>query len=254
MLIICNNLSTHNQDINEAVQNKDSQKIKDIISQAVESGFNALELDATNSTNEAEALHFLLDQVDNPELTLVIKIKNPATYDQVIPSMKRSGILNPVDITLDQADTVFPMLKRLEDDWKVLFTQDYGEDTVSNEIEGSKKVIAKAEQEGILPERIYVEPLTQPIKTNNNTYIKMKRILDAFSNVYPSMNYYINLLLAADGLKDEVILVNDFISMSIQIGVEAFSLDLDHKEHIETINAAIALLNQNGGISAYLKK
>ena len=42
--------------------------------------------------------------------------------------------------------------------------------------------------------------------------------------------------------------------MSIQIGIEAFALDFNHKEHIQTINAAQALLNLNGGLSDYLKK
>ena len=171
MLIICNDLTTNNPEVKKAIDNKDAGPIKDIVAQAKENGYNALELDATSSDNEPEALLFILNQIEDTDLTLVLRINDTSVYEKVIPQMKCSGIVNPVDITLKQAEVVFPMLKKLDDDWKVLFTQDYGEDTVSNEIEGSKQVISKAEQEGILPERIYVEPLTEPIKTNNNCYI-----------------------------------------------------------------------------------
>lgn len=251
MLIICNDLNTEKDNVKEAVANKDANAINAIVNDAIAKGFNALELYAGNLEDEAEGLSFLADTVENSGLTLIYRIKNSDVYDKVLPNVK-SGIVNPVELTPDQADDVFPLLNKLEEDWKVLFTQTFGDGAISPEVEGYEVLISKAEQQGILPERIYYEPISDPIKGSDHSFIKMKRMLDAFSNGYPSINFYINLPLAAKGLKDEVALMNALVALSEAIGVNAFSMDLEHAEHIEAINAAAALLDLNGGLKAYL--
>lgn len=255
MLIICNNLTTEKPEIKEAVENKNSSAINNIVAEAKEAGFNALELYAGNTDDEASNLLFLAQSVENSELTLVLRVKNLNTYEAVLPSLKVAGLINPVDISDEQAANVFPLIKKLADGWKLILTQTYNEkDTIHSEVEGLRDIIVKAELEGILPERIYFEPVGEPMVSSKKPFIKMKRMLDAFRNGYPSMNFYLNLSLVADGLVNQDVLMDVYIGLSTFVGVNAFAFDLSHKAHIQAIEAAVALCDDGENFQNYLGK
>lgn len=253
MLLICNDLSTQDPTIKEAVKNKDAKAILEIAQEAKKIGFDYLELDATNLEDEAEGLQFLLDSIQETDLKFILRIKNNSVYDKVLPNLKRAGIIAPQRLSDKDALEVFSILKELDEGWGVLFTQTFGDDTVSTEVEGLHKLISKAEQEGIMPERQFMEPIGEPLIKNNRSFAKMKRMVDAFSNSYPSINFYVNLPLAAQGLDDEVTLMNVFVGMADLIGVNAFSFSTKHKAHLKAIKAADALLDSDGDLESYLK-
>lgn len=252
MLIINNDLCMCNDKIKNAVETNDTEVITSIVNQAKEAGFNAISVCAGSSDDEAGNLLYLIDQVKNSGLDVVIRIKNVETYEKVLPKLSFSGIVNPVKLTMAQADEVFPLLKKLADGWKVLITQPFGDESVSAEVEDSIPLIKKAESQGILPDRIYFDPVGKPIDQDNAVYLDTKRKIDAMKNSYPQMNFYLSLSKVAEGLHDEMTLVDAFITLAMECYVNAYAFGLDHKGHIKTLDAAMALLD--GKVQDYLKK
>lgn len=252
MLLICNDITTKNQQILEALENKDAQCFKDIASKAKYEGFNYLEIFAGNTGKEADSLNFIIDSIKDIDIKLVIRSSNISALKQVIPSISNPGIIAPTELTIDGTGEIFDLVESLDDDWGILFTQTFGDDSIHSEIENMKVYVSKAEQEGILPNLLYVEPLSKSIASENNFYIKMKRLLDSFRNSYPDMNFYINLPQVTKGLDDQVTLVNTFVGIADLIGVNAFSFNSNHEAHIKAIKAADAILNNK--VDDYLKE
>lgn len=253
MLIICNDLSTKNATVLDAINSKNTDAIQAIVSKATDLGFNALELYAGDLENEAEALLFLIDAIQDSNLKLILKVKDDSVYEQILPKVGKDGIIAPQALSVEEASKIFPILRQLGDTWGILFTQTYGNDSVSREVTGLEKLISKAEQEGVMPEKMYMEPIGKPLVDGDHSFLKMKRMLDAFSNSYPAMNFYIDLPLAADGLVDATTLVNVFIGMAYQSGVNAFAFSTEHTAHLEAIKAAEALLDYADGLKQYTK-
>lgn len=252
MLIINNDLCMCNDVTKKAVESKDTEAITSIVNKAKEAGFNAISVCAGSSDNEADNLLYLIDQVKDSGLKVVIRIKNTETYEKVLPELSFSGIINPVKLTMKQADIVFPLLKKLADGWEVLITQPFGDDSVSAEVEDSIPLIRKAESQGILPNRIYFDPVGKPIDQDNAVYLDTKTKIDAIKNSYPQMNFYLNLSKVAEGLHNEMTLVNAFITLVMECHVNAYAFGLDHKDHIKTLEATMALLDSK--VQDYLKK
>ncbi len=251
MLIINNDLCMRNADVKNAVETKNPDAIVSIVNQAKEAGFNAISVCAGKSENEAEDLLFLIDQVKDSGLKVVIRARSAETYEAILPKLDFAGIINPVKLTMEQADKVFPLIKKLADGWEVLFTQPFGDDSISAEVEGSISLIRKAEQEGIMPNLIYFDPVGKPIDEDNMVYLDTKTKVDAMKNAYPQMNFYVSLSKVAAGLKDEMALVDAYISLVMQCHVNAYAFDLDHKGHIKALKATMALLD--GKVQDYLK-
>lgn len=240
-----------NADVKKAVETKNPDAIASIVNQAKDAGFNAISVCAGKTENEAENLQFLIDQVKDSGLKVVIRARSAETFEKVIPSLSTPGIINPVKLTLEQADSLFSLIKSLEEGWEVLFTQPFGDNSVSAEVEDSISLIRKAEQEGIMPNRIYFDPVGTPIDDDNAVYLDTKTKIDGMHNVYPQMNFYVNLAKVAKGLKDEMALVDAYCSLVMECHVNAYAFGLDHKQHIKPLKATMALLD--GKVKDYLK-
>lgn len=253
MLTICNDLTTQNSAVELAVKNKDKDFIAQIAKEAKNTGFDCLELYAANTEDEAEALLFIIDSVKESDLELLLRIKDASTYKKVLPKVYRPGIIAPVELSGSQAQQVFDILKNLDEGWDILFTQAFSDGSAEPDVEELLSIISKAEQAGIMPDLIYIEPLAAPLIEDNRSLTKMRRSINAFINSWPEINFYLDLPLIAKGLDDETTLMNVFIGMANMAGVSAFSFSTEHESHLEAIKAAQALLNDNGGIQEFVK-
>lgn len=254
MNLICNNLTTKNPEVKEAVEKKDSDYLKKVADTAKSEGFNYLEIYVGDCDDEVECIKFVVESTRDTRLKYVIRSCEESTFEALISELSVPGILAPINVTEDLALKLFSLILNSGKEWGILFTQTYGKDTLHSEIEGMTHLISKAEQHGILPEFLYIEPLSISIATDNNCYIKMKRMVDAFRNMYPDINFYLNLPQVTEGLNDQVTLVNVFVGIADLIGVNSFAFNLEHKAHLQAIEAAEAILDRDLTITDYLEK
>ncbi len=256
MLLISDDITIKNEKFKQAIAERDPEPILEIAKLADERGFSHLEIDVDGlGPDESDALLFIAQTLEAyPALKLVLRADDNATYLDVLPKIKQTGIIAPKKISEAEAVKIFTLINKLGDTWGVLFTQTYGKDTVSSEVEGMLELIRKAEQEGLMPELQYMEPLSRPLISEPNNFIRMKRMLDAFLNSYPDMNFYLYLPLVAEGLEDESILMNVFLGMANLIGVNAFCFSVYHEDHLKALRAAQAIQNDDVTVKEFVSK
>lgn len=252
MLLICNDLSTQYGPVKEAVDKKDGAFIADIAESAKKQGFEYLELFAGGAEgDEAENLLFMIVSADVAGLKYVLRVKDTAVYKTVLDKVKTPALLAPEDLTLQNAKDFFPLLSKLDEGWTLLISHVFGDDAVHDEFEEFNNFIHDAQLEGIMPERLYIAPQTAPLASNPNSFTKLRRLIDAFKNIYPEIKFYTDVQAIADSAQGEETLIETFIGMAAMAGIDAASMGSKEHGQIGAALAANAILGEEGAFEAY---
>ena len=184
---------------------------------------------------------------------LPICIDSPSVHvlKEVLPLIKRSGIINSVSGEGEKCEVIFPLLQG--NDWKIiaLMCDDEGiPSQVDRKIEIAVRIIEKAAKYGIQPDRIFIDPLVLSLSAVNHAMLDFMEAIRIIKSKYPNVRTTSGLSNISYGVPSRKIINMNFLTLALSAGMDSAIIDPTNKDVYATILAAEALLNKD----KYLRK
>lgn len=232
----------------KAIEEKDAAFIRDLAVKQADAGADYIDVCAsTNPSIEGETLKWLIDIVqDAVDTPLCVDSPNPRTIKEVLPYVKKAGLINSVSLEGDKCDIIFPVMEGTP--WQVVaLTCDNNgiPADVEKRVEIAKALVAKAESYGITPDRIHIDPLVIALSTDNQALLKFIETTKAVKALYPTINITSGLSNISFGMPLRRIVNQVALSLAISAGMNSAIIDPCNRETLATLLAAEALLGHD---------
>ncbi len=245
MIIIGEKINGSIPSTGKAIEAKDAAFIRDLAIKQSEAGANYIDVCASVSDDrEMEVMKWLIDIVqDAVDTPIAVDSPNAETCVACIPFCKKPGIINSVSGEGNKIEVVFPVIADTKWDVIALLSDDTGiPKCAADRLRVFDKIMAKAKEYGIAPNRIHIDPLVEMLCTSEDGIAMVVEVMTEIKKQYPTIHITgaasnISFNLPARKLLNQV-----FISLSMNAGMDSAILDPLDRGMLGTIYATEAML------------
>ena len=239
-----------------AIAERDADFIRDLAIRQTEAGAHYLDVCAGTSPElERDTLAWLIEVVqDTVETPICIDSPDAEVLRDVLPLIKRPGIINSVSGEGDKCDVIYPLLK--DSDWKVIaLTCDNAGIPADAErkVKIGLKLIDKAEDYGVTPDRIFIDPLVLSLSVVNDALLNFNEAIRQIKEKYPTVHFTSGLSNISFGMPKRKLINQNFLAFAIQAGMDSAIMDPTDTAMYAGILAAEVLLGRDRFCRAYNK-
>lgn len=204
-----------------ALKEGDWDVIKEDVIKQVEAGADVLDVNVSMADAEEadllpEVIKVVMDTVDIP---LCIDTSSQAALEAALDVYEGRPIVNSVTGEESSLSTVLPLVKKYD---AAVIGLAMDEEGIQNDPEKrasvARKIVERAESEGIPPENVIIDCLTLTIGTDTkNALITLDSIKKVKQDL--GVNMTLGISNISFGMPDRTLLNSSFLSMAIQSGV-----------------------------------
>ena len=255
MIIIGEKINGSIPAVAEAIAKRDGEFIKERARVQAEAGADYIDCCASVKDNEAETLRWMIDCIQ--EVTdLPISIDSPSAdvLAEVYTHCKRPGIFNSVSGEGDKIEKIFPILAANKG-WKVvaLLSDDTGiPKCAADRLRVFDKIMAKAEEYGIAPGRIFIDPLVEMLCTSENGIETNTTVISTVRERYPSIHIAAAVSNISYNLPVRKMINLGFTVLAMNAGMDSAILDPTNRDMMGLIYATEALLGNDDYCMEYI--
>ena len=125
--------------------------------------------------------------------------------------------------------------------------------TVEQRVEVGAELIGKLTSAGVPIERIYVDPLIQPISVDTNMGLAALGAISKIRADFPGVNTICGLSNISFGLPERRIINRSFLALCISYGLSAVILDPTDKQLMTTLITTEMLLGRDEYCQSYIE-
>jgi 5-methyltetrahydrofolate--homocysteine methyltransferase len=246
MIIIGEKINGAIPAVGKAIQARDAGAIKALAEAQERGGADYLDICAgTPPEQERDTLLWLLDAAQSvTELPVCIDSPVPEILLQVLPHIKKPGIINSVSGEGTKCELIFPFL-RDHDEWKVIvLTCDNGGIPAEAErkISIALDLIAKAADSGIAPNRLFIDPLVLSLSAVGDAMIQFMEAVKGIKTAHPDVHITSGLSNISYGMPARGLVNRNFLTLALGAGMDSAIMDPTNRGMMENVYAAEALL------------
>ncbi len=168
MIIIGENIHVIAGAVNQAIKERDSKPIQDLVKGQVQAGADYIDLNLGPLTkNTEETIQWVINTVqDVTDLPLSLDTMNPVAMEAGLPLCKKRPLINSASGKKDSKEQMLPLVKKYACDGIVSVINDSGmPPDVEMKTESIMDTVAYANELGIPNEDIWVDPIVMPVST-----------------------------------------------------------------------------------------
>jgi 5-methyltetrahydrofolate--homocysteine methyltransferase len=249
MIIIGEKINGAIPSVGKAIQARDAGAIRALAEAQERAGADYLDICAgTPPEQESDALLWLLDVVQScSELPVCIDSPAPETLLQVLPHIKKPGIINSVSGEGAKRESLFPFLQD-HGEWKVvvLTCDDAGIPADADRKTGiALDLIAQAADAGIAPDRLFIDPLALSLSAVGDTMIQFMDAVRRIKAAHPDAHITSGLSNISYGMPARGLINRNFLTLALGAGMDSAIMDPTNRAIMENIYATEALLGQD---------
>jgi len=239
----------------EAIEAKNESYLKELALAQTEAG--ALYLDICAGTRpevERETLEWLIglvqDTVDTP---LCVDSSNPQLIVDLLPLVKRPGLVNSVSKEAGKTEAVFPAIA--EGGWSVVaLTCDTSgiPDDPQKKFEIAARIIQEADDYGIAHERLFIDPCVTTLATKQSSLVSFCEAVRMIKAEYPEVHITSGLSNISFGMPYRKIINMQFLALAMAAGMDSAIMDPLSTDMQATLFATDALLGNDEYCMSYL--
>lgn len=258
MIIIGEKINGSIPAVAEAIAKRDAEFIKNRARMQAEA--NATFIDCCASVpeeQEVETLKWMIDCIQ--EVTdLPISIDSPSAdvLAQVYSYCKRPGLFNSVSGEGNKIDVIFPIMAKEENKkWEViaLLSDDTGiPKSAADRLRVFDKIMAKAKEYGISPNRIHIDPLVEMLCTSEDGIAMNIEVITKVREMYPSIHITAAVSNISFNLPVRKLINFGFTVLAMNAGLDSAILDPTNKDMLGLIYATEALLGEDDYCMEYI--
>ena len=256
MLIVGELINASREAIATAIENQDQEAIQQIAKDQYEAGANYIDVNAGVFVGkESEYLEWLVKTVqtvvDGP---CCIDSPDPKAIEAALSVHKGSPMINSISLEKERYDSLLPIVAGT--DMKVIalcMSDDGMPETADDRLAIADKLINGLLQKNVPIENIYVDPLVQPVSTNNIFGVEFLEAIERIIETFKGIHTVCGLSNISYGLPNRPFLNQTFMSMAIAKGLDGAIINPLDKKMMANIIAAAMLTGKDDFCTNYLK-
>jgi len=248
MIIVGEKLNTSRNSIEEAVRKRDATFIAKVAREQAEAGANYIDVNAgTFLEQEVDYLCWLVETVQSEvALPLSLDSPNPKALSEAMKRHKGEPMINSISLEEDRFKSLLPVITSQPCRVVALCMAKTSMPTTTEErVQVSSELIEKLTGEGFPLEKIYVDPLVQPVSVDTRMGIAILGAIYKIMNDFPGVNTICGLSNISFGLPERHLINRNFLALCIAYGLSAAILDPTDKQLMATLLTVEMLLGQD---------
>ncbi|NLG11120.1 MAG: methyltetrahydrofolate cobalamin methyltransferase [Coriobacteriaceae bacterium] len=231
----------------EAIAAKDAEYIREIARKQTAAGSHYLDCCASVNENELETVQWLIELIqEESDLPICIDSPNSQVCVDAMKFCKKPGIINSVSLEGDKIEVVFPVIADTEWGCIALLCDDNGiPHDAAGRIEVFKKLMIRAEEYGIAPDRLYIDPLVETLGTNDQSLLTFVEVCRAVKELYPDVHLTSGLSNISFGLPGRKMINIGFMVLAMNAGMDSAIIDPTNRDLLGVLFATEALLGND---------
>ena len=248
MIIVGEKINTSRKRIGQAVEERDAAFIIKVAREQAEAGAHYIDVNAgTFLDQEVDCLCWLVETVQNEvELPLCLDSPNPKALSEAIKRHKGEPMINSISLEEDRLQSLLPVITSQPCCVVALCMAKTAMPTTMEErVQVGSELIKKLTGEGFPLEKIYVDPLVQPISVDTSMGIATLGAINKIMNDFPGVNTICGLSNISFGLPERRLINRNFLALCISYGLSAVILDPTDQQLMATLLAVEMLLGRD---------
>ena len=248
MIIVGEKINTSRQSIEEAVSKRDSAFITKVAREQAEAGAHYIDVNTgTFLEQEVDCLSWLVETIQSTvDLPLSLDSPNPEALLAAMKHHKGEPMINSISLEEDRFESLLPVVTSQPCSLVALcMGKTMMPKTTEERVEVGSELIRKLTDEGFPLEKIYVDPLVQPVSVDTSMGITTLRAISKIMNDFPGVNTICGLSNISFGLPERRLINRNFLALSISYGLSAVILDPTDRQLMATLLSVEMLLGRD---------
>ena len=256
MLIVGELINASRQKIRAAIENQDKDTIQQIAKEQSANGANYIDVNAGVFVGkEAEYLKWLVttvqEAVDTP---CCIDSPDPKAIDAALSVHKGTPMINSISMEKERYDALMPIIAGTDYKVVALCMSDAGmPETADARMAIAEELVKNLVKNHIPLENIYVDPLVQPLSTNDNYGTEFINSIARIKKQFPGIHTVCGLSNVSYGLPERMLVNQTFMVMAITKGLDGAIVNPLDKKMMAAIITAETLMGKDQWCEAYLQ-
>jgi cobalamin-dependent methionine synthase I len=233
MIIVAEKINTSRKRIEEAVSTHDTTFIVQVAREQAEAGAHFIDVNAgTFVEQETDYLCWLVETVQSEvDLPLALDSPSPQALSEAIKHHRGEPMINSISLEEDRFRDLLPVITSYPCHVVALcMSQTSMPTSVEERVEVGSELIKRLTDAGIPLEKIYVDPLVQPISVDVNMGLAALGAIKQIKQDFPAVNTICGLSNVSFGLPERRIINRYFLTLCISYGLTAVILDPTDKQ------------------------
>ena len=204
---------------------------------------------------EVETLKWMIECIQEAtDLPIAVDSPSADVLVQAYKFCNKPGLINSVSGEGDKMDKIFPILAENKG-WQVaaLLSDDTGiPKTAGDRLRVFEKIMAKAKEYGIAPNRIHVDPLVEMLCTSEDGIANNIEVISTIREQYPSIHITAAVSNISFNLPVRKMINLGFTVLAMNAGLDSAILDPTNRDMMGVIFATEALLGLDDYCMEYI--
>jgi len=256
MIIVGELINASRKVVAAAIEKQDQEAITKIARDQAEAGANYIDVNAGVFVgNEPEYLEWLVKTVQTAvDSPCCIDSPDPKAIEKALAALNGTAMFNSISLEKERFESLMPIIAGTDLKVVALCMSDEGmPETTADRMKIADKLVNGLIQNKIPLENIYVDPLVQPVSTNNDFGVEFINAIEQIVKTFEGIHTVCGLSNISFGLPDRKFLNQTFMSMAIAKGLDGAIVNPLDKKMMANIIAAEALAGRDDYCMEYLK-
>ena len=248
MIIVGEKINTSRKSIAEAVERHDASFIYKIAQDQSIAGANYIDVNAgTFLDQEVDSLCWLVETVqDAVDLPLSLDSPNHKALSEAIKRHRGEPMINSISLEEDRFKSLLPIITSQPCHVVALcMGQVAMPTTIAERVQVGSELIERLTDKGIPIEKIYVDPLVQPVSVDTGMGNATLGAIYEIMSQFPGVNTICGLSNISFGLPGRRLINRNFLALCMAYGLSAAILDPTDKQLMATLLAVDMLLGND---------
>ena len=254
MIIIGEKINGSIPVVADAIARRDAEFIKHRAKIQEEAGATYIDCCASVNEGEVETLKWMIDCIQEAtDLPIAVDSPSADVLLEVFPYVKKPGIINSVSGEGDKIEKIFPAIADTK--WQViaLLSDDTGiPKNAADRLKVFDKIMAKAKEYGIKPNRIHIDPLVEMLCTSENGIETNTDVITSVREQYPTIHITAAVSNISFNLPVRKMVNLGFTVLAMNAGLDSAILDPTNRDMMGVIYATEALLGEDDYCMEYI--
>lgn len=254
--VIGERINTSRKKVQEAVANKDAQYIIEDVQRQQAAGATYIDVNAgARIGHETQDMQWLLDTIQPiATVPLTLDSPDPVVLEMAFRMVEKTPMINSISLEKERFDAMIPFLDGKDCKVIALCMDDSGmPGSAADIIARADTLVKELNAIGIGTESIYIDPLVQPISTDNNKGIMVLDAVRGIKAKYPEVHITGGLSNISYGLPQRKIINRTFVTLMIGAGMDSAIIDPLDEKIMGTIKTADMLMGHDDFCMNFLK-
>jgi 5-methyltetrahydrofolate--homocysteine methyltransferase len=256
MIIVGELINASRNSVREVIEKQDYAEIIKIAQAQKENGAHYIDVNAGIFVGrEPELLKWLVANVQGAvDTPCCIDSPDPKAIEAALAVHKGTAMINSISLEKERYDKLLPVIVESESKVVALCMSDEGmPETADQRMHIADKLVNGLVQKGMLIGDIYVDPLVQPIATNNTFGVEFLQAIERITQTFKGVHTMCGLSNISFGLPERKFINQTFMVMAIAKGLDGAIVNPLDKRMMGCIKAAEMLRGSDAYCMNYLK-